>query len=103
MEIVLHQEFLSNTKNKWLLLDTCVFIDAFSHAKEFGIFFNKLKENDTTLVTTTLVLNEFLKGSQTEEKFLQKKEYVLRIIDTLLPSNDVQNNIEILHLQNPAQ
>src|SRR5438270_396868 len=96
MEIVLPQDFLPTTKDKFLLLDTCVFIDAFSHASEFGKFFNKIKENDTTLVTIDTVLVEFLKGSPTDTKFEEKKQFVENIVETCLTTRDLQENVEKL-------
>ncbi len=96
MEIVLPPDFLSITKGKFILLDTCVFIDAFSKPKKFGEFFNDLKANNVTLVTIPEVLNEFLKGSPDEAKFNSKKDYVFSIIETLLPDSDIQKNIESL-------
>lgn len=96
MEIILPQDFLQITRNKHILIDTCMLIDAFGHNKEFGNFFNKLKDNDSTLITTSLVLNEFLKGSSTDEKFNNKKEFVLDIVESILPTVDVQEYIEIL-------
>ncbi len=96
MKIALPEDFLSTTKNKFLLLDTCVFIDAFSHPSEFANFFNKLKENNTTLVTIDIVLFEFLKGSPTESKFNEKKKYLEDIVEAFLPIRDYQTQVEKL-------
>lgn len=96
MEIVLPQDFLLITKNKFILLDTCIFIDAFSNANEFGKYFTQLRNNSCSFVTTTLVLNEFLKGSSDINKFNKKKEFVLDIVDTIMPTINLQPNIELL-------
>lgn len=88
MKIILPQEFFQVIKDKHVLLDTSIFIDAFSHGKEFGMFFNSLKDpqNGITLVTLDNVLIKFLKGSSTEAKLNEKKVYVESIIDTYLPN-----------------
>lgn len=96
MEITLPQDFLLITKDKHILLDTCVFIDAISHPTKFVEFFNSLKDNNTTIVTLNEVLSEFLKGSQSEARFNEKKEYVDNIIEMYLPIRDLQDNIEKL-------
>ena len=96
MEIILPPDFLSITSNKHLLLDTSVFIDGFAHPSEFARFFNRLKANNTTLVTISSVLSEFLKGSTTEAIFNKKKEFVEDIVETTLPDINLQDNVEIL-------
>lgn len=96
MEIILPPDFLQILKDKFLLLDTCVFIDAFSHPSEFGKFFNKLKDNETSLLTIDDVITEFLKGSSTDTKFDEKKEFINDIIETSLPTNNLQENVERL-------
>lgn len=87
MKISLPEEFLSTIKNKHIILDTNVFIDGFNHPKEFGNLFNKLKDEQqkATLVTTEHVLIEFLKGSNTEARINEKKDFLERVIDTYLP------------------
>lgn len=94
MKIALPEDFLLITKNKFLLLDTCVFIDAFSHPSEFANFFNQLKENKTALVTIDTVLFEFLKGSPNESKFNEKKKFLEDIVETFLPIRDFQTEVE---------
>lgn len=87
MKIAPPREFLPAIKGKALLLDTNIFIDAFSHPSEFTRFFNDLrsKDNDVTLVTIDHVLIEFLKGAATESRLNEKKTYLESIIDTYLP------------------
>lgn len=86
MKIVLPTEFFSVTKDKHLVLDTSVFIDAFIHLKDFGVLFNQLKiEHNVTLVTTEHVLIEFLKGSTTETRLDEKKAFFEKTIDAYLP------------------
>lgn len=96
MEIILPPDFLSITNNKHLLLDTSVFIDGFAHPSEFARFFNQLRDNNTILVTVSAVLNEFLKGSTTEVKFKEKKQFVKSIVETILPDVNLQTDIEAL-------
>lgn len=86
MKIEYPQDLLSILKNKHLLLDTNVFIDAFASPSEYGVFFNSLKENNTTLVTIKLVLIEFLKGAPTKEKQFEKRKFIDNIVDAYLPS-----------------
>lgn len=79
-------DFFDILKGKHLLLDTSVFIDASIHETEFAGLFNKLRDNNTTLVTIALVLFEFLKGAPDITKFKAKKASVEKIIDAYLPS-----------------
>lgn len=85
MKIIESPNLLSTLKNKYLLLDTNVFIDAFSNPKEFGLFFNELKSNETSLVTVDLIKTEFLKGAFNKTKYTEKLEFIEEIIDTCLP------------------
>lgn len=85
MKIVTPHDFFDILKGKHLLLDTSVFIDASNYETEFTGLFNKLKDNDTTLVTIAPVLFEFLKGAPDLARFKAKKESVERIIDAYLP------------------
>lgn len=73
MRIIKDPELLSILTNKHLLLDTNVFIDAFSNPVEFGKFFNELTDNQITLATLEFVKVEFLKGSFTDAKYEEKK------------------------------
>lgn len=98
MKIVIPQEFFPTLKNSYLLLDTNVFIDAFHNPSEFGEFFNELKDNGVTLVTIDTVLIEFTKGSSEPKKLEEKKEYLEKLIDAVLPVDKivVNHTIELL-------
>lgn len=87
MKIELPAGFLSSIKDKHILLDTNIFIDAFSYPTEFANFFDKLKGDgcNATLVTLDVVLLEFLKGSEVESKLIAKKEFINNIVEAYLP------------------
>ena len=85
MKIEYPPDFLSILKNKHLLLDTNVFIEAFAAPSEFGKFFNKLKDSDVTVVTLRLVEVEFLRGAASRSKQNEKKKFMDDIVDTYLP------------------
>lgn len=85
MKIATAPDFFDILKGKHLLLDTSVFIDASIHETEFAGLFNKLRDNNTTLVTIALVLFEFLKGAPDIARFKAKKTSVEKIIDAYLP------------------
>lgn len=87
MKIELPADFLLIIKDKHILLDTNIFIDAFSSPAEFANFFNKLKSSSSnaTLVTLEVVLIEFLKGSTQESKLIEKEKYINNIVDSYLP------------------
>lgn len=81
MKIILPEEFFSILKDRHLLLDTNVFIDAFINPNEFGKFFNQLKAEGCTLVTIDGVISEFIKGAPTLQKLEKKREFVDEIIE----------------------
>ncbi len=85
MDIIQSSEFLSITKNRHILLDTTVFIDAISAPVKFANIFNELKENGCILVTLECVLTEFIKGGSDEKKLKEKRQYVEDIVDAFLP------------------
>ena len=97
MKIIKPPDFLSNLKSKHLLLDTCVFIDAFVSPTEFAKFFKGLKENDIIIVSIDLVKVEFIRGSREIKVFQEKRAYVDDIIDAYLPiTNDIFKNMQKL-------
>lgn len=101
MKIVLPAEFFLVIKHKHLILDTSVFIDAFSHLKNFGDLFDQLKTKyNVTLVTTEHILIEFLKGSTTEIRLEEKKAFFEKIIDAYIPCAPdlLKNLLELLKL-----
>ena len=85
MKIITPSDFFQIFKNKHILLDTSVFIDAFLNPVRFGEFFNNLRAQETTLVSLDVVKTEFLKGAPTVEKYNQKKEFFDQIADACLP------------------
>ncbi len=88
MRIITPQDFFPILKNKYLLLDTSVFIDAFLNDKEFSELFNNLKDNNTILVTIDAVKIEFLQGAQDEARYEKKEEFFEQIVPTCLPTKD---------------
>jgi predicted nucleic acid-binding protein len=97
MKIVKPENFFSTIKGRHVLLDTSVFIDAFTHTKEFSKFFSQCKDNGIPLVTLNEVLFEFLKGAPEKEKLLEKKAYLEEIIEAYLPiQNNIYKHVEIL-------
>lgn len=94
MKIITPQDFFQTFKNKYILLDTSVFIDSFLHPAEFGKLFNNLKAQGATLVSLDAVKIEFLKGAPNAEKYKQKEDFFNEIIDTCLPiTNDTLLNL----------
>lgn len=87
MKIYYPENLFRTLKDKHLLLDTNVFIDSFNFAQpqDYVLFFNKLKDNNTTLTTIDGVVMEFLKGSKSEEVYSKKNEHIENIIDVKLP------------------
>lgn len=88
MKIITPPDFFQIFKDKHILLDTSVFIDAFLNPKSFGEFFNELKSNNTTLVTLDVVKIEFLKGAPNIEKYNQKRDFFDQIVETCLPTTN---------------
>lgn len=88
MKIYYPENLFDILENKHLLLDTNVFIDSFAidRTAEFVQFFNKLKANNTTLITIEGVCFEFLKGSKNDTVYNKKNAHIDDIIDAKLPS-----------------
>lgn len=95
MKILTSPDFLPTVENSNILLDTTVFIDASLNPTRFGEFFNELKKHGVTLFTLDLVIVEFLRGSQNEKRFIEKKAFVENIIETCLPVTDKINKTAI--------
>lgn len=85
MNIIKNSDFLSVTRDRHILLDTTVFIDASSSPVKFANIFNELKGNGCVLVTLECVLTEFIKGGSDEKKLAEKRQYVEDIVDAFLP------------------
>lgn len=88
MFIVTPPDFYQILKNRHLLLDTNVFIDASGSPGEFAKFFNNLKDNGVTLVTLNAVAIEFTRGASTNIRYEEKNQYLNNIIDAYLPVNE---------------
>lgn len=88
MKIITPPDFFQTFKDKHILLDTSVFIDAFLNPVWFGEFFNNLRTQGTTLVSLDVVKTEFLKGAPTIEKYNQKEEFFDQIIEACLPTTN---------------
>lgn len=86
MEIIHLTTLIPFLKHKHLLLDTNVFRDFPTKPTLYGEFFNMLKQNDVTLVTTDFVKYELLKGSANRTKYKEKETLIHNIIDTTLPT-----------------
>jgi len=92
IHIIKAEGLLGLLKNKHLLLDTSVFIDAFNHFEEFARFFNECKRGNVTIVTVSPVIAEFTKGVENTKKLSEKLSFVDSIIDIKLPiSPDIIN------------
>ena len=97
MNIIRPLDFFQIIKGNHLLLDTNVFIDAFHHPGEFAKLFNELKDNNITVVTIDVVVIEFLKGASEIKKLEEKKKYVEKIIDAVLPiDKEIIDNVNKL-------
>jgi predicted nucleic acid-binding protein len=98
MELILPHDFYSVTKDKFLLLDTSVFIDTLLNPVKFEQLFSKLKNNGCTLVTLDAIQLEFIKGSLDDVSFEKKKLVISGIVDSVLPiSKDIwDESLELL-------
>lgn len=85
MELILPHDFYSITKNKFLLLDTSVFIDTLLAPAKFGELFTNLRSNGCTLLALDAVQMEFIKGGLDEKSFNKKEQIITDIIDSTLP------------------
>lgn len=92
------EDLLASLKNKHLLLDTSVFIDAFLHPVEFTDFFNECKQHDVFLTTVKPVIVEFTKGVKDNRSLKERLEFVESIIDLQLPVHPKVNEVLIPQL-----
>lgn len=95
MRIIKPPEFFSTVKDCHLILDTNVFVDAYSNPREFKVLFDELKKNGVVLITLDLVLFEFLKGASEDQKFQVKKEFLETIVDAYQPVTKYTSDIGI--------
>lgn len=84
MKILYPPELISALKNKYLLLDTNIFIDAAIKPTIFTNFFNDLKKSNITLTTIDLVKYEVLKGTADEIKYSKREKHINDILDATL-------------------
>ena len=90
MELILPHDFYSTIKNKFLLLDTSVFIDFLLNSAKFGKLFTDLKSNGCSLLTLDAVALEFIKGASDQTSFSKKELIIKDIVDSILPvSKDI--------------
>ena len=85
MEIILPHDFFQTLKDKRILLDTSVFIDASLHDLQFKKFFNAIRNCPADLVSLDVVRMEFLKGVPNSERYFEKELFFNEIISACLP------------------
>ncbi len=89
-KIVITEKALDTLKDKWLLLDTNILIDAFKSTHDFEDFFTSLKKN-CHVVTTTAVAIELLRGAKNLKEMRKLKDYVEEVCEGVLPYNDIRD------------
>jgi len=85
MTIFYQPDFISSIKDKYILLDSNIFIDSISKPTDYGNFFNEMKRSNVTLVTIDFVKYELLKGAANREKYDERLKLINSIVDTCLP------------------
>lgn len=85
MKIIIPEDFYQTVKNRHILLDTNIFVDASINPRRFSEFFNSLKDNDTTVVTLDVVRIEFLQGASDQLKYKAKQTLIDKIVDAVIP------------------
>lgn len=97
MEPIISPNLTTLLKDKHLLLDTNVFIDASFHLTFFTKLFTDLTSCGTTLVTSDLVKSEFLKGAPDNSAYSTKELFLNRFAKFTLPTDqEVIKNIDYL-------
>lgn len=98
MGLIIPQGLISSLKNKHILLDTNIFIDATKHPNDFTDFFNTLKDEDIIVATIDCVKIEFLRGAPNEEKYKEKEAYFNNITKFILPTDleVIANSYELI-------
>ncbi len=82
-------------KNSFIIFDTCAFIDSSRHFKKFKEFFNFLEDSNCKIITVFDVATEFLKGSNNFKDYLEKKEQLEDIIETVIYTDkEIYDNID---------
>ncbi len=76
------ENLVTVTKNKYIFLDTCFFLDFVKRGEEFDNFHKKLLPFVADFLTTKTVELEFLKGSQDEIAIKAKGEFLQKICPT---------------------
>lgn len=91
------EDFLSIIRDKHILIDTNVLIDASIRPTEMLRFINKIKSEGATVCSTTFIEGEFLRGSQNSTKYDDKKTLINTLVDVRLPiSPNTLKNFEKL-------
>jgi predicted nucleic acid-binding protein len=100
MQIVTPPDFSIKIKNRILLLDTSVFIDASINPSKFEEFFEVLRQNGCQLVSADLVTAEFVKGKVSLVEINKKEKIVKDIIESYFPITEetTQNFLKLLKL-----
>jgi len=100
MNLLKPGDLLSLLKDKKILLDTNIFIDALIKPTVFKEFFKELKANNVTITTITPVVIEFLRGLPNEKTYSERKELVDKVVDSYLPiTEDIFDSVfELLKL-----
>lgn len=100
MVIKLPQEFISVVKDHQILLDTNIFIDVLINPIQFTNLLKELKENGCNLFTTELVAAEFIRGTVSIDKILQREKLIEDIIESYLPitNQTFENCLKLIKL-----
>lgn len=87
MRIETSTEFYKNLEEKYLLLDTSVFIDCLmeGNGNKFKTFIQDIKKRRISLMIPHEVKIEYLKGSKSAIEFEQRKKLVDEVIDYIIP------------------
>lgn len=83
--VFLPPQLIDKLKSSYLLLDTCVFYDAYRYSRDFTKFFDNLKKQDCDLLTILPVAIEFLRGSATTKEHKSRQDFIKAIAGTVLP------------------
>lgn len=94
MKILPSESLKENLKRKHLLLDTSVFSDYEKYTKDFAEFFNELKNEGVTFVTSEACKIEYIKG--VKDPIIQKERSLLitdNLVDIIFPTAIYEKDI----------
>ena len=83
--VLLPSRLIDELKNSYLLLDTCVFYDAYKYGEVFTTFFDSLKKERCVLLTIFPVVVEFSRNSDTIKEYKSRREFIKTIVGVVLP------------------